>query len=83
MKGKQKELTNEELEHLAKIICRAGDEPETKSRALLILMDEVQRFGADEIAWKIKSIAFSQCGDEAVTAHIQLLRTEMFSGGAQ
>lgn len=37
------DLSEEKIETLAEIICRAGDEPETKSAALFVLMSAVER----------------------------------------
>jgi hypothetical protein len=47
------DLSEERTETLAGIICRAGDEPETRSAALFVLM------GAVEHSWDTKMFANS------------------------
>jgi hypothetical protein len=37
------DLSEERVEALAEIICRAGDDPETKSAALLVLMGAIEQ----------------------------------------
>lgn len=74
-------LTDEQIESLAAIICRANNGPEENSQALLVLMDEIIRAeGSDvahDIAYAVKRFAFSRCGDEAMNAQAELLRSEV------
>lgn len=76
---KQKYLTEDQISHLAKLICQAGDDPETKSRAMLVLMDEIElRYGAEGIAPLVKEVAFSLCGEDPIAPYVQLIRGEVF-----
>jgi len=45
--GNAAELTDEQIESLAQVICRTGDEPEQKSEALLVLMHEIAEADRD------------------------------------
>ncbi len=63
------ETTNDEpnvqkIEALTEIICRAGDEPETKSAALLVLMATVENSSHPKaLANSAKHLAFTHCGE--------------------
>ena len=54
----------EKIEALTEMICRAGDEPETKSAALLVLMATVENSPHPKaLANKVKHLAFTRCGE--------------------
>jgi hypothetical protein len=54
----------EKIEALADIICRAGDEPEIKSAALLVLMATVENApDGRALANTAKHLAFTRCGE--------------------
>ena len=59
------ENSNEEkIETLTEIICRAGDEPETKAAALLVLMATVENSTHPKaLANTAKHRAFTRCGE--------------------
>ena len=54
----------EKIEALAEIICRAGDEPEIKAAALLVLMATIENTThARALANTAKHVAFRRCGE--------------------
>ena len=54
----------EKIETLADIICRAGDEAETKSAALLVLMATIENATHPKaLANTTKHLAFTRCGE--------------------
>jgi len=54
----------EKVHALADLICRAGDEPETKSAALLVLMATIENAPNPKVlANAAKHFAFSRCGE--------------------
>jgi hypothetical protein len=54
----------EKIEALAEIICRAGDEPEIKAAALLVLMSTIEDSAhARALANIAKHKAFARCGE--------------------
>ena len=54
----------EKIETLAEIICRAGDEAETKSAALLVLMATIENATHPKaLANTTKHLAFARCGE--------------------
>ena len=56
--------TEEKVEVLAEIICRAGDEPATKSAALFVLMGTIEHSNDPKLlANSAKHFAFSRCGE--------------------
>ena len=56
--------SEEKIEALAEIICRAGDEPETKSAALLVLMATLENAAHPKALANIaKHLAFTRCGE--------------------
>ncbi|MGI9068568.1 MAG: hypothetical protein ACR2HX_19470 [Pyrinomonadaceae bacterium] len=76
------QLTNTQIEHLARSVCSCGDDAYSKSRTLLLLMDEIQRrpTQAANISLISKNVAFARLMEEdsdAVDAQIQLLRSEL------
>lgn len=69
---------------LTAIICRAGDEPETKSAALLVLMAAVERSPHPKaVANTAKHLAFTHCGElnrhGMVDAQIDLAELELLT----
>ena len=56
--------TEEKLERLANMICQAGDQPETRAAALLVLMSTLENSTQPKaIANHVKHIAFTRCGE--------------------
>jgi hypothetical protein len=54
----------EKIEALAEIICRAGDEPEIRSAALLVLMGALENSTHPKVlANAAKHFAFTRCGE--------------------
>ena len=61
----ENEVCNKErLKALTEFICRAGDEPETKSAALLVLMGTIENSAHPKaVANTVKHLAFTHCGE--------------------
>jgi hypothetical protein len=60
----QHDSSNERVEALAEMICRADDEPETKSAALLVLMATIENSEHPKaLANAAKHLAFTRCGE--------------------
>ena len=56
--------SDDKVEALAEMICRAGDEPETKSAALLVLMATIENSTHSKVlANTAKHLAFTRCGE--------------------
>jgi hypothetical protein len=56
--------TEEKLEPLAEMICRAGDQPESRSAALLVLMSTLENSTEPKVlANHVKHLAFTRCGE--------------------
>ena len=75
--GEEKKVTT-----LADMICRAGDEPETKSAALLVLMAAIENATYPKVlANAAKHFAFTRCGElnvcGLIDAHIRVLESEL------
>ena len=75
----------EKIEALTEMICRAGDEPETKSAALLVLMATVENSTHPKaIANAAKHFAFTRCGElnlyGMVEAQIAVVEGELLPG---
>ena len=75
--------SDEKIEALAEMICRAGDEPETKSAALLVLMAALENASHPKaLANTAKHVAFTRCGElnlyGMVDAQIAMLKGELF-----
>ena len=67
---------------LAEMICRAGDEPATKSAALLVLMAALEHSNHPKVlANTAKHLAFTRCGElnfcDMVDAQIPLLESQL------
>ena len=73
----------EKIEALTEMICRGGDEPETKSAALLVLMATLENAPHPKaLANRAKHVAFTHCGElnlcGMVDAQIDVLDRELF-----
>ena len=76
--------SDEKIEALTELICRAGDEPEIKSVALLVLMAALENAAhPKELANTAKHLAFTRCGElnlcGIVDAQIPLLEAEVIA----
>ena len=72
----------EKIAVLAEMICRAGDEPATKSAALLVLMAALEHANHPRaLANTAKHLAFTRCGElnfcDMVDAQIPVLEGEL------
>jgi len=57
------DLDEEKIETLTAMICRAGDEPETRAAALLVLMSTLENSAHPKaLANAAKHLAFTRCG---------------------
>jgi hypothetical protein len=79
------DLSEEKIAALAEMICRAGDEPETKSAALLVLMATLENaMHPKAVANTAKHFAFTRCGEfnlrGMVDAQVAVLESELFAG---
>lgn len=74
----------EKIEALTEIICRAGDEPETKAAALLVLMATLENsLHPKALASSAKHFAFTRCGElnvhGMVDAQIAVAESELLT----
>jgi hypothetical protein len=74
--------TEEKLERLAEMICHAGDQPETRAAALLILMSTLENSMEPKVlANHVKHIAFTRCSElncfGMVDAQIAAIESEL------
>ena len=59
----EEDWSEERIETLAEIICRAGNEPDTKSAALFVLVGAIEHSNDPKLlANTAKHFAFSRCG---------------------
>jgi hypothetical protein len=77
----------DKIEALAEMICREGDEPSTKSAALLVLMATLEDSAHPKaLANTAKHLAFNHCAERnlcgMVDAEIRVLQAELFAGKA-
>jgi hypothetical protein len=77
----------DKLEALAEMICRSGDEPDTKSMALLVLMATLEDSPHPKaLANTAKHLAFNHCAERnlcgMVDAEVRILEAELFAGMA-
>ena len=75
----------DKIETLAEMICRGGDEPDTKSAALLVLMATLEDSPHPKaLANTAKHLAFNHCAERnlcgIVDAEIRVLEAELFAG---
>jgi len=78
----------EKIEALTEMICRAGDEPETKSAALLVLIATIENSPHPKaLANTAKHLAFTRCGEldlyGMVDAQIVVAEDELFARDTQ
>ena len=76
--------SEEKVEALAEMICRAGDEPGTKSAALAVLMATLEKSKHPKgLANTAKHFAFTRCGElnlnSIVDAQIAVFERELFA----
>jgi len=76
---------DEKIKTMSDLICRAGDEPEIKSAALLILMSLLESSPhAKTLAHIVKHFAFTRCGElnlcGMLEAQIPVLENELLAG---
>ena len=77
--------SEDKIEALAEILCRAGDEAGTKSAALLVLMATLENATHPKaLANMAKHLAFTRCGElnlnGMVDAQIAVLEGELLAG---
>jgi len=77
--------SEDKIEALAEMICRAGDEPGTKSAALLVLMATLENARHPKaLANTAKHLAFTRCGElnsyGMIDAQIVALEGELLAG---
>lgn len=76
---------DEKVEALVEMICRPGDEPETKSAALLVLMTTLENAAHPKVlANTTKHLAFARCGElnlyGMVESQVARVELELFAG---
>lgn len=81
----QDDSSDEKIAVLAEVICRAGDEPATKSAALLVLMAALENATHPRaLANTAKHVAFTRCGElnfcGMVDTHIPVFENELLRG---
>ncbi|HKV34810.1 MAG TPA: hypothetical protein VJP89_10825 [Pyrinomonadaceae bacterium] len=79
------DLYVDKIEALAEMICRGGDEPDTKSAALLVLMAALENSPHPKaLANTAKHYAFNQCAERnlcgMVEAEARVLEDQLFAG---
>jgi hypothetical protein len=77
--------SDQRVEALVEILCRAGDEPETKAAALLVLMSTLENSTHPKaLANTAKHLAFARCGElnifGMVEEQIATVERELFAG---
>ena len=78
----EEDASEEKIAALAEIICRGGDEPATKSAALLVLLAALEQATHPRaLANTAKHVAFTRCGElnfcGIVDAQISVLENEL------
>ena len=81
------DLAVDKIEALAEMICRGGDEPDTKSAALLVLMAALEDSPHPKaVANTAKHLAFHHCAERnlcgMVDEEIRILEAELFADRA-
>lgn len=76
---------DEKIRVMSGLICRAGDEPETKAAALLILMSMIEASTQPKtLAKEVKHFAFARCGElnlcGMVETQVAVLENELSAG---
>jgi len=77
--------SNEKIEALVEMICRAGDEPETKSAAMLVLMATLENSTHPKaLANTAKHLALTHCNEfnlyGIVEAQVAIVERELIAG---
>jgi len=85
LEASEDDVSDEKIAALAEIICRAGDEPATKSAALLVLMAALEAATSSRaLANTAKHVAFTRCGElnfcNMVDAQIPVIESELLRG---
>jgi hypothetical protein len=80
----EQDLSDKRVRALADMICRDGDEPETKSAALLVLMSSIEDSAYPKsLANTAKHQAFARCGElnlyGMVEAQVATVEHELFA----
>jgi hypothetical protein len=80
----EQDLSDKRVRALADMICRDGDEPETKSAALLVLMSSIDDSAYPKsLANTAKHLAFARCGElnlyGMVEAQVATVEHELFA----
>ena len=78
------DLDEEKIEMLAEMICRAGDEPETRAAALLVLMATLENSAHPKaLANAVRHLAFTRCGEfnlyGMIDAQIAVVEDKLFA----
>jgi hypothetical protein len=81
----QKHSSDEKVEALVEMICRAGDEPETKSAAMLVLMATLENSTHPKaLANTAKHLALTRCDElnlyGIVETQVVIVERELFAG---
>jgi hypothetical protein len=79
------DLDEEKIETLTEMICRAGDEPEMRAAALLVLMSTLENSTHPKaLANAAKHLAFTRCGEfnlyGMIDAQIDLIEDKLLAG---
>ena len=80
----EQDVSDKRVRALADMICRDGDEPETKSAALLVLMSSIEDSTYPKsLANTAKQLAFERCGElnlyGMVEAQVATVEHELFA----
>ena len=80
----EQDLTDKRIRALAEMICRDGNEPETKAAALLVLMSSIEDSAYPKsLANTAKDVAFARCGElnlnGMVEAQVATVEHELFA----
>lgn len=72
-------LSADQIKHLTLALC---EDDQAKAEALLVLVSDIyERHDAKAATsfpfWIVRQTAFSQCGNDAIDAQVQLLRSEL------
>ena len=79
--------SEEKIGTMSRLICRAGDEAETKAAALLILMSMIENSNHPKtLANEVKHFAFARCGElnlcGMVDVQTGIVEGELFAGNS-
>lgn len=82
--GRHDDSSVEKIAALTEIICRAGDEPETKSAALLVLMAIIESSAHTKVLADVaKHCAYIRCADANLCgiddAQVEMLERRLFA----